>query len=159
MSAPGGGDSPSQFQTKRCAIYSRSSVEKNDQDPFDSVNAQFMACAEYIGSQIGRGWTLVNTLYEDRGFSGSDLQRPGLQSLITDIKYGLVDVVVVHRLDRLTRSLSDFQKLMSEFNNSPTTGPFHCFNNALHCVSFIMPPLPCSYTMQIGFSLVAVLFL
>ena len=116
MSAPDGADSSSQLQTKRCAIYSRSSVEKNDQDPFDSVNAQFMACAEYIGSQIGRGWTLVNTLYEDRGFSGSDLQRPGLQSLITDIKYGLIDVVVVHRLDRLTRSLSDFQTLISKFN-------------------------------------------
>lgn len=56
---------------KRCAIYSRSSVEKDNRDQFDSVSAQFMACAEYIGSQVGQGWRLVNTIYEDRGYSGS----------------------------------------------------------------------------------------
>ena len=106
---------------KRCAIYSRSSVEKgslnNDRrDPFDSVSAQFMACAEFIGSQVGKGWRLVDTVYEDRGYSGSHMRRAGFRSLLSDIKLGLVDVVVVHRLDRLTRRLADFQQIMSELN-------------------------------------------
>lgn len=106
-------DQPS---VKRCAIYSRSSVEKDNRDPFDSVSAQFMACAEFIGSQVSRNWTLVSTLYEDRGYSGSHLRRHGFQSLLADIKRGLIDVVVVHRLDRLTRNLSDFQQIIAEFN-------------------------------------------
>lgn len=100
---------------KRCAIYSRSSVEKDNRDPFDSVSAQFMACAEFIGSQVSRNWTLASTLYEDRGYSGSHLRRHGFQSLLADIKRGLIDVVVVHRLDRLTRNLSDFQQIITEF--------------------------------------------
>lgn len=93
---------------KRCAIYSRSSVEKDNRAPFDSISAKFMACAEFIGSQVSRNWSLVSTLYEDRGYSGSHLRRHGFQSLLADIKRGLIDVVVVHRLDRLTRNLSDF---------------------------------------------------
>jgi len=101
---------------KRCAIYSRSSVEKDNRDPFDSVNAQFMACAEFIGSQVSRNWILVSALYEDRGYSGSHLRRQGFRSLLADIKRGLIDVVVVHRLDRLTRNLSDFQQVIAEFN-------------------------------------------
>ncbi len=101
---------------QRCTIYSRSSVEKDNRDPFDSVNAQFMACAEFIGSQVSRNWTLASTLYEDRGYSGSHLRRRGFQSLLADIKRGLIDVVVVHRLDRLTRNLSDFQQIIAEFN-------------------------------------------
>lgn len=107
---------PEQPPIKRCAIYSRSSVEKDNRDPFDSVNAQFMACAEFIGSQISRNWTLVSALYEDRGYSGSHLRRLGFQSLLADIRRGLIDVVVVHRLDRLTRNLSDFQQIIAEFN-------------------------------------------
>ncbi len=101
---------------KRCAIYSRSSVEKNNRDPFDSVSAQFMACAEFIGSQVGKGWLLVDTIYEDRGYSGSHMRRAGFRSLLNDIKLGLIDVVVVHHLDRLTRRLADFQQIMSELN-------------------------------------------
>lgn len=107
---------PNQPTIKRCAIYSRSSVEKDNRDPFDSVSAQFMACAEFIGSQVSRNWTLVSSLYEDRGYSGSHLRRHGFQSLLADIKRGLIDVVVVHRLDRLTRNLSDFQQIIAEFN-------------------------------------------
>lgn len=101
---------------KRCAIYSRSSVEKDNRDPFDSVSAQFMACAEFIGSQVGKGWRLVDTIYEDRGYSGSHIRRAGFRSLLNDVKLGLIDVIVVHRLDRLTRSLADFQQIMSELN-------------------------------------------
>lgn len=75
-----------------------------------------MACAEFIGSQVSRGWRLVDTIYEDRGYSGSHLRRAGFRSLLNDIKLGLIDVVVVHRLDRLTRSLADFQQIMAELN-------------------------------------------
>jgi site-specific DNA recombinase len=60
---------------KRCAIYSRSSVEKDNRDPFDSVRAQFTACAEFIGPQVGKGWGLVDTIYEDRGYSGSHMKH------------------------------------------------------------------------------------
>ncbi|MFL0798206.1 MAG: recombinase family protein [Cellvibrionaceae bacterium] len=108
---------------KRCAIYSRSPVEKGSyskdrRDQFDSVCAQFMACAEFIGSQVGKGWRLVDTIYEDRGYSCSHMRRAGFRALLSDIKLGLVDVVVVvvHRLDRLTRNLSDFQQIMAELN-------------------------------------------
>lgn len=73
MSDLRGVDNSSQLQIKRCAIYSRSSVEKDNRDPFDSVSAQFMACAEFIGSQVGKGWRLVDTIYEDRGYSGSHI--------------------------------------------------------------------------------------
>lgn len=102
---------------KRCAIYSRSSVEKDSRDPFDSVSAQFMTCAEFIGSQVGRGWRMVDMIYEDRGYSGSHMRRAGFRSLLNDVKFGLIDVVVVHRLDRLTRSLADFQQIMAELND------------------------------------------
>jgi DNA invertase Pin-like site-specific DNA recombinase len=104
-------------QKQRCAIYTRSSTEAGSNSAFHTVNAQFTACAEYIGSQVGRGWRLVDALYEDRGYSGSHLRRPGLQSVLADIRYGLIDVLVVYRLDRLTRSLSDFQQLMALFND------------------------------------------
>jgi len=66
---------PEQPPNKRCAIYSRSSVEKDKRDPFDSVSARFMVCAEFIGSQVSRNWTLVSSLYEDRGYSGCHLRR------------------------------------------------------------------------------------
>ena len=78
---------------KRCAIYSRSSVEKDNRDPFDSVSAQFMACADFIGSQVGKGWRLVDTIYDDRGYSGSHLRRAGFRSLLNDVKLGLIDVM------------------------------------------------------------------
>lgn len=76
-----------QEMLKRCAIYSRSSVEKGPyskdrRDQFDSVSAQFMACAEFIGSQIGKGWRLVDTIYEDRGYSCSHMRRAGFRSLL-----------------------------------------------------------------------------
>jgi len=79
---------------KRCAIYSRSSVEKGSyskgrRDQFDSVSSQFMACAEFIGSQVGKGWRLVDTIYEDRGYSGSHLRLAGFRALLNDIKLGL----------------------------------------------------------------------
>jgi len=102
-----------QSKPKNCAIYTRISVDAGQGDDFDSVNAQFMACAEYIGAQFMHNWILVDALYEDRGYSGSSLDRPGVSALLRDIKHGLVDVVVVHRLDRLTRSIRDLQEIMA----------------------------------------------
>lgn len=75
-----------------------------------------MACADFIGAQVSKGWRMVDTIYEDRGYSGSHMRRAGFRSLLNDIKLGLVDVVVVHRLDRLTRRLADFQQIMAELN-------------------------------------------
>jgi len=102
-----------QSKPKNCAIYTRISVDAGQGDDFDSVNAQFMACAEYIGVQFMHNWILVDALYEDRGYSGSSLDRPGVSALLRDIEHGLVDVVVVHRLDRLTRSIRDLQEIMT----------------------------------------------
>lgn len=84
---------------RQCAIYSRVSVDEGDKVTFDSINAQFSACADYIGSQFGRGWVLVDTLYEDRGISGSHLDRPALRNLLKDIRYGLIDIVVIYKLN------------------------------------------------------------
>jgi DNA invertase Pin-like site-specific DNA recombinase len=90
-----GVDNSSQLQVKRCAIYSPSSVEKDNRDPFDSVSAQFMACAEFIGSQVGKGWRLVDTIYEDRGYSGSHMRRAGFQQFMAELNAHDVPVVSV----------------------------------------------------------------
>ena len=93
------------------------SVDGGDKDGFGSTDAQFMACHELITSQLRQGWQPIKRLYEDKGESGSHLGRPGLQSLLEDIRCGLVDIVVVHRLDRLTRHLRDLQELVTIFEH------------------------------------------
>jgi DNA invertase Pin-like site-specific DNA recombinase len=103
--------------SKRCAVYTRVSVDGGDKDGFGSTDAQFMACHELITSQLREGWQPIKRLYEDKGESGSHLGRPGLQSLLEDIRLGLVDIVVVHRLDRLTRHLRDLQELVTIFEH------------------------------------------
>ena len=102
-------------ERKRCAVYTRVSVDDARHEPFGSNDAQFMACHELIASQQGLGWQPSSRLYEDRGYSASHLRRPGIQMLLDDVQSGLVDVVVVHRLDRLTRHVGDMQTLMSVF--------------------------------------------
>jgi site-specific DNA recombinase len=102
-------------ERKRCAVYTRVSVDDARHEPFSSTDAQFMACHELIASQTGQGWQPSSRLYEDRGYSASHLRRPGIQMLLDDVQAGLVDVVVVHRLDRLTRHAGDMQSLMSVF--------------------------------------------
>lgn len=99
----------------RCAVYSRVSVDDRSEGEFTSTAAQFMACHELIASQLAQGWRPVDRLYEDRGHSGSHLNRPGIASLISDIEHGRIDVVVVHRLDRLTRHTGDLQRMMDLF--------------------------------------------
>ena len=96
----------------RCAIYTRKSAEEGLEQEFNSLDAQREACAAYIASHKAEGWVLLPTVYEDAGLSGGTLERPGLQRLLADIDAGLVDQIVVYKVDRLTRSLSDFAKLV-----------------------------------------------
>ena len=94
----------------RCAIYTRKSAEEGLEQEFNSLDAQREACAAYVASQKAEGWVLLPTVYEDAGLSGGTLERPGLQRLLADIDAGLVDQIVVYKVDRLTRSLSGLCK-------------------------------------------------
>src|SRR5580693_1477167 len=96
----------------RCAIYTRKSTEEGLEQAFNSLDAQREACAAFIQSQRHEGWTLSPTLYDDGGYSGGTLERPALRRLLADIETGRIDVVVVYKVDRLTRALSDFAKLV-----------------------------------------------
>ena len=96
----------------RCAIYTRKSTEEGLEQEFNSLDAQYEACAAYIVSQRHEGWALVDNRYDDGGFSGGNLERPGLKRLLADIAAGKVDVIVIYKVDRLTRSLSDFSKIV-----------------------------------------------
>jgi DNA invertase Pin-like site-specific DNA recombinase len=105
----------------RCAIYTRKSSEEGLDQDFNSLDAQHEACAAYIKSQASEGWKLVRERYDDGGISGGTLERPGLQRLLTDIAAGHIDVVVVYKVDRLTRSLLDFAKLVEAFDRAGTS--------------------------------------
>ena len=100
----------------RCAIYTRKSTDEGLDQAFNSLDAQREACASFILSQKHEGWTLLPTLYDDGGFSGGSLERPALKRLLGDIEVDRVDVVVVYKVDRLTRALSDFAKLVEVFD-------------------------------------------
>jgi site-specific DNA recombinase len=99
----------------RCAVYTRKSSEEGLGQAFNSLDAQREACAAFILSQKHEGWTVLPTLYDDGGFSGGTLDRPALKLLLSDIAEGKVDVVVVYKIDRLTRSLFDFAKIVDAF--------------------------------------------
>lgn len=96
----------------RCAIYTRKSTEEGLDQDYNSLEAQRDACLAYITSQAGEGWRVLKTLYDDGGLSGATMERPALQHLLTDIEARKVDVVVVYKVDRLTRSLADFAKIV-----------------------------------------------
>src|SRR3954451_4399874 len=102
----------------RCAIYTRKSSEEGLDQDFNSLDAQHEACAAYIKSQASEGWKLVRDRYDDGGISGGTLKRPGLQRLLADINAGHIDIVVVYKVDRLTRSLLDFSKLVEAFDKA-----------------------------------------
>jgi DNA invertase Pin-like site-specific DNA recombinase len=105
---------PRRFAKKaRCAIYTRKSSEEGLEQAFNSLDAQREACAAFILSQKLEGWTVLPTLYDDGGFSGATMERPALKRLI---EAGEIDVVVVYKVDRLTRALSDFAKLVEVFD-------------------------------------------
>src|SRR6267378_3462946 len=89
---------------KRCAIYTRKSSEEGLEQEFNSLQAQSEACEAYIRSQRHEGWALARTRYDDGGFSGGTMERPALQRLLADIQGGRVDIIVVYKVDRLTRS-------------------------------------------------------
>ncbi|MBC4019283.1 recombinase family protein, partial [Siccirubricoccus deserti] len=96
----------------RCAIYTRKSSEEGLEQEFNSLDAQREACEAYIRSQRHEGWTLLPARYDDGGLSGGTMNRPALQRLLADVTAGRVDLVVVYKVDRLTRSLSDFAKIV-----------------------------------------------
>ena len=100
----------------RCAIYTRKSSEEGLEQAFNSLHAQREACEAYIMSQRHEGWSIISTPYDDGGFSGGTLERPALKRLLADIEEGLIDVVVVYKIDRLTRSLADFAKIVETFD-------------------------------------------
>ncbi len=105
----------------RCAVYTRKSSEEGLEQAFNSLDAQREACEAYIASQKAEGWVLVRDRYDDGGVSGGTLDRPALQRLLADIEDGLVDVIVVYKIDRLSRSLADFAKLVDVFDRNQVT--------------------------------------
>src|ERR1700746_1926355 len=101
---------------QRCAIYTRKSSEHNLDLEFNSLDAQREACEAYIKSQAHEGWRLNPDRYDDGGLSGASLDRPALQKLLADVRAGKITIVVVYKVDRLTRSLADFAKLVELFD-------------------------------------------
>jgi site-specific DNA recombinase len=101
---------------KRCAVYTRKSSEEGLEQEFNSLAAQREACEAFIRSQRNEGWVLARTRYDDGGFSGGNIERPALQGLLADIRAGRIDIVVVYKVDRLTRSLADFARLVEIFD-------------------------------------------
>src|SRR6059058_1246882 len=102
-------------QTLRCAVYTRKSSEEGLEQEFNSLHAQREACEAYIQSQRHEGWTYLPQAYDDGGLSGATIDRPALQQLLADIQQGRVDIVVCYKVDRLTRSLADFAKIVEIF--------------------------------------------
>src|SRR6266436_270237 len=120
----------------RCAIYTRVSTEHGLDQEFNSLDAQYDAGSAYIKSQAHAGWNLIRSRYDDGGYSGGSTDRPDLQKLLEDIRSRKIDVIVVYKVDRLTRSLADFAKLVELFD--------------AHGVSFVSVTLPFGYEMKDG---------
>ena len=100
----------------RCAVYTRKSSEEGLDMEFNSLDAQRESCEAYIASQRAEGWVCMRERYDDGGFSGGTLERPGLKALLEDVEAGLVDVIVVYKIDRLSRSLADFARMVDVFD-------------------------------------------
>ena len=130
---------------RRCAIYTRKSSEEGLEQEFNSLHAQREACEAFIKSQAGEGWRSVRTHYDDGGLSGATMERPALQRLMADIDKGLVDAVVVYKVDRLTRSLADFAKMVEVFDARGVS--FVAVTQ-----QFIYGPLPCAPSLVKGLS-------
>ena len=94
----------------RCAIYTRKSSEEGLEQTFNSLDAQREACGAYILSQAGEGWTALKDIYDYGGFSGGAMERPALKRLMAEVEAKRIDVIVVYKVDRLTRSLADFAR-------------------------------------------------
>lgn len=109
------------MKTVRCAIYTRKSSDEGLEQSFNSLDAQREACAAYILSQASEGWTELPDIYDDGGLSGGTLERPALRRLLADVAAGRIDTIVVYKVDRLTRSLFDFAKLVETFDKAGTS--------------------------------------
>jgi site-specific DNA recombinase len=101
-----------QSPRRRCAIYTRKSTEEGLDQNFNSLDAQREACGAYILSQTHEGWEPTGELYDDGGYSGGSMERPGLRQLLEDVEAGKIDIIVVYKVDRLTRSLADFARIV-----------------------------------------------
>ena len=104
-----------------CAVYTRKSTEEGLDQNFNSLDAQRDACDNYIASQKSEGWLMLRDRYDDGGFSGGNMERPGLKRLLEDVRSGLIDTIVVYKIDRLSRSLADFAKLVELFDQHKVT--------------------------------------
>jgi DNA invertase Pin-like site-specific DNA recombinase len=104
----------------RCAVYTRKSTAAGLEKDFNSLDAQREACLDYIRSQAGRSWVASEEVYDDGGFTGANIERPGFQKLLEHVRQGLIDVVVIYKVDRLSRSLLDFARVMEHFNRHRT---------------------------------------
>ena len=134
---------------RRCAIYTRKSSEEGLEQEFNSLAAQREACEAYIRSQQHEGWLLARNRYDDGGFSGGNLERPAAQRLLTDIRAGRIDIVVVYKVDRLTRSLADFARLVELFDAEgvsfvSVTQQFNTTSSMGRLTSMFCCPLPSS---------------
>ena len=103
-------------QRIRCAIYTRKSTDEGLEQTFNSLDAQREACEAYIKSQQHEGWQAIPSHYDDGNYSGGNMERPALKQIMADIEAGKVNVVVVYKVDRLTRSLADFAKMIELFD-------------------------------------------
>src|SRR5918994_1066930 len=112
---------PDPVRKLRCAVYTRKSSQEGLDQEFNSLDAQRESCEAYVASQKAEGWMLVLDRYDDGGFSGGTLERTALQRLLRDIEGGRVDVVVVYKIDRLSRALMDFAKLVEVFDRHGVT--------------------------------------
>ena len=104
----------------RCVVYTRKSTSAGLEKDFNSLDAQREACLDYIRSQASRGWVASEEAYDDGGFTGANIERPGFQKLLDHVRQGLIDVVVIYKVDRLSRSLLDFAQVMEHFNRFRT---------------------------------------
>src|SRR3974390_3504054 len=127
---------PAPRKAARCAIYTRKSTEHNLDLEFSSLDAKREACEAYIKSQAHEGWRLVRDRYDDGAFSGASLDRPALQNLLDHVRAGQIDIIVVYKVDRLTRSLADFAKLVELFDQ--------------HAVSFVSVTQSFNTTSSMG---------
>ena len=105
----------------RCAVYTRKSTEDGLEQEFNSLDAQYEACAAYCVSQLHEGWVLNPARYDDGGFSGGSMQRPGLNRLLAEVAAGKVDIILVYKIDRLTRSLADFAKIVDVLDTAKSS--------------------------------------
>ncbi len=112
---------PAPVRRLRCAVYTRKSTEEGLDREFNTLDAQRDACVAYIASQRAEGWTLVADHYDNGGFTGANLDRPALRRLLADIEADRVDVIVVYKIDRLSRALMDFAKLVETFDAHAVT--------------------------------------